>query len=96
MVHHSQKVRMQNLCLVKKLIAQSMPLGAKTDKLIAVLCTTYGFHRRTVSEYLEDLRVCGIVSPYLPLPLPFLFSSISGGACLSRAILAYQEDKKDD
>jgi len=56
MVHHSQKVRMQNLCLVKKLIAQSMPLGAKTDKLIAVLCTTYGFHRRTVSEYLEDLR----------------------------------------
>ena len=40
--------------------------------------------------------ICGIVSPYLPLPLPFLFSSISGGACLSRAILAYQEDKKDD
>lgn len=56
MVHVSQKIRMQNLQIVKQLIAKTMPRGAKDRHLIAVCCTTYGFHRRTVKEYLEDLR----------------------------------------
>lgn len=56
MVHVSQKIRMQNLQIVKQLIAKTMPKGAKDRYLVAVCCTTYGFHRRTVREYLEDLK----------------------------------------
>ena len=59
MVHVSQKIRMQNLQVVKQLIAQTMPKGAKNKHLIAVLCTTYGFHRRTAKEYLTDLLDAG-------------------------------------
>ena len=56
MVHKSQIIRIQNLAVVKKLVAQSMPNGASNVKLTAILCTTYGFHRRTANEYLKDLR----------------------------------------
>ena len=59
MVHVSQKIRMQNLQTVKTLIAKAMPQGAKNKYLIAVLCTTYGFHRRTAKEYLTDLLDAG-------------------------------------
>jgi len=58
-VHVSQKIRMENLEIVKQLIAQTMPKGAKNKYLIAVLCTTYGFHRRTAKEYLNDLFDAG-------------------------------------
>jgi hypothetical protein len=56
MVHVSQKIRIQNLELVKKLIARSMPQGSRDKPLKAVLCTTYGFHPKTVNQYLTDLR----------------------------------------
>lgn len=56
MVHVSQKIRMQNLQTVKKLIAQTMPKGASHNKLVAILCTTYGFHRKTANAYLDDLK----------------------------------------
>ncbi len=58
MVHVSQKIRKENLHTVKQLIAQCMPLGAKKRRLAAVL-GTYGFSRRTIREYLEDLRDSG-------------------------------------
>lgn len=32
-----------------------MPTGAKDLKLKAILCTTYGFHPKTVVQYLTDL-----------------------------------------
>ena len=59
MVHVSQKIRMENLQIVKHLIARAMPQGAKDRYLVAVCCTTYGFHRRTVREYLGDLQDAG-------------------------------------
>ena len=58
MVHVSQKIRKENLETIKQLIAQCMPGGAKKRRLAAVL-GTYGFSRRTIREYLEDLRDAG-------------------------------------
>ena len=58
MVHVSQKIRKENLEIIKQLIAKCMPSGAKKRKLSAVL-GTYGFSRRTIREYLEDLRDSG-------------------------------------
>jgi len=59
MVHTSQKIRMENQQIVKQLIAATMPRGAKDRYLVAMCCTTYGFHRRTMREYLEDLKDAG-------------------------------------
>ena len=56
MVHVSQKIRMENLQIVKHLIAKTGSRGAKDKYLVAILCTNYGFHRRTVREYLTDLQ----------------------------------------
>jgi len=56
MVHVSQKIRMQNLQIVKNLIAKTGDKGARDKYLVAILCTNYGFHRRTVREYLRDLQ----------------------------------------
>ena len=58
MVHVSQKIRKENLETIKQLIAKCMPGGAKKRQLAAIL-GTYGFSRRTIREYLEDLRDAG-------------------------------------
>jgi len=47
---------MENLQIVKHLIAKTGSRGAKDKYLVAILCTNYGFHRRTVREYLTDLQ----------------------------------------
>lgn len=59
MPHISQKIRMENLELVRKLIAKTNNNGARDRELKAVLCTTYGFHPKTVNQYLTDLLESG-------------------------------------
>lgn len=59
MPHYLQQIRAQNMDLIKKVIAQTMPKGSKDKELRASLQRRFGFTGKAVNNYLTVLSDAG-------------------------------------
>lgn len=74
MSHHSQKKRKQNFAMILRILAKTMPVGAKDQEFRAIL-ELEGLTNNKVDEMLNTLQMAGRIEFYeetrvwrLPLP----------------------------